>query len=49
MIASGPAYPDSSTCEEALDVIRKYKIMLPEDAEKALREEIPNSWTMWRR
>ncbi|WP_337383310.1 glycerate kinase type-2 family protein, partial [Acidaminococcus timonensis] len=41
MIASGPAYPDSSTCEEALDVIRKYKIMLPEDAEKALREETP--------
>ena len=41
MIASGPAYPDSSTCEEALEVIRKYKIMLPEDAEKALREETP--------
>lgn len=43
MIASGPAYPDTSTCEEALDVIRKYKIMLPEDAEKALREETPKT------
>ena len=43
MIASGPAYPDSSTCEEAMEVIRKFKIMLPEDAEKALREETPKT------
>ena len=43
MIASGPAYPDSSTCEEALEVIRKFKIMLPADAEKDLGEETPKT------
>ena len=43
MIASGPAYPDSSTCEEALAAIRKFKIQLPADAEQALREETPKA------
>ena len=26
MIASGPAYPDSSTCEEALAIVEKYSL-----------------------
>ena len=41
MIASGPAYPDSSTCAQALQIIEQYKIMLPEAAEKALQQETP--------
>lgn len=41
MIASGPAYPDSSTCEDAKRIIQKYKIMLPEDGMKALCVETP--------
>ena len=28
MIASGPAYPDSSTCAQALEVVRKYGLRL---------------------
>ena len=29
MIASGPAYPDSSTCEDAKEVVRRFGIELP--------------------
>lgn len=32
MIASGPAYPDSSTCAQALEVVRKYGLRLSERA-----------------
>ena len=32
MIASGPAYPDSSTCEEAAEIVRRFGIELPPDA-----------------
>jgi len=41
MIASGPAAPDSSTSDEALAVIKKYKIPLSPDIESALRSETP--------
>lgn len=41
MIASGPAYPDTSTSEQAMKIIEQYKIILPEDAEKALQQETP--------
>ena len=41
MIASGPAYPDSSTCADVEKIIRKYKIMLPEDGQEALKVETP--------
>lgn len=41
MIASGPAYPDSSTCEQALAVVRKYRLLLSGRAMELLREETP--------
>lgn len=41
MIASGPAYPDSSTCEDAKRAIAKYGLKLSEDAQKLLEEETP--------
>lgn len=41
MIASGPAYPDSSTCEEAFRIMEKYKLVLSEKAQRLLREETP--------
>lgn len=41
MIASGPAYPDSSTCEEALEIIERYGIRVSEDAKKYLGIETP--------
>ena len=41
MIASGPAYPDSSTSEEAVQIIQKYKIRLSEEAKELLDKETP--------
>ena len=41
MIASGPAYPDTSTSEDAWAVVRKYGIKLSDDAERALDIETP--------
>ena len=41
MIASGPAYPDSSTCRDALAIVEKYQIGLSEDAYQMLRRETP--------
>lgn len=41
MIASGPAYPDASTREEAESIVRRYGIRLSEAAEKALAEDTP--------
>lgn len=41
MIASGPAYPDRSTCEEALEIINKYNIRISPKAEKLLKTETP--------
>jgi len=43
MIASGPAYPDSSTCEDALSVIKKYGLSLSEEALRLLSVETPKS------
>ena len=43
MIASGPAYPDSSTCEDAARLIAKYDIQLSEHAKALLKEETPKS------
>lgn len=39
VIASGPAYPDSSTHEEAYDIIKKYKLAIPEEAFEELSRE----------
>lgn len=41
VIASGPAYPDSSTCQDALDIIEKYGLILSKKAMEAMKEETP--------
>ena len=41
MIASGPAYPDASTCEQAVHIAEKYGLRLSEQAGRLLREETP--------
>ena len=41
MIASGPAYPDSSTCAEALAIAAKYDLKLSEKAAELLSVETP--------
>ena len=43
MIASGPACPDASTCEEALAIVRKYGLSLSQQAMNLLSEETPKS------
>ena len=43
MIASGPAYPDTSTCASAQDIVRRYRLTLSEEAKKALNEETPKA------
>ena len=41
MIASGPAYPDASTCAQALELVSRYDLKLSEKARKLLAEETP--------
>ena len=41
MIASGPAYPDTSTREDAHRVIERYKVILSPEAEACLTVETP--------
>ena len=41
MIASGPAYPDSSTCEQARAIVEKYRLHLSPRAMELLGEETP--------
>ena len=43
MIASGPAYPDSSTCADAFAIAEKYSLRLTEDTRKLLAEETPKA------
>ena len=43
MIASGPSYPDQSTCRDALDVVEKYGLRLTETARELLGKETPKS------
>ena len=45
MIASGPAYPDSTTCEQALGIARKYDLKLSEKAWELLSQETPKELT----
>lgn len=40
-IASGPAYPDKSTVQEAFNILKKYKLTLKESVLKALSQETP--------
>jgi len=41
MIASGPAYPDSSTCEQAVAIAEKYKLKLTDEVKELLTKETP--------
>ena len=41
MIASGPAYPDSATCEEAVAIAEKYGLKLSDTAKELLKQETP--------
>lgn len=41
MIASGPAYPDSSTCSQAKAIVEKYELKLSEKALALLEIETP--------
>lgn len=43
MIASGPAYPDSSTCMEALQIVERYGLKLSEQATSLMEQETPKS------
>lgn len=43
MIASGPAYPDSATTEDALQVVEEYNLVLSEKAMSALRVPTPKT------
>lgn len=45
MIASGPAYPDSSTCEQASSIIEKYHLRLSAQAQALMQEETPKNLT----
>ena len=45
MIASGPAYPDSSTCETAVGITQKYQLKLSPEAEALIRTETPKELT----
>lgn len=43
MIASGPAYPDGSTCEDALAIVNKYDLELTDEMMALLRTETPKT------
>ena len=43
MIASGPAYPDSSTCQQAVEIATRYKLDLSDKAMSLIKTETPKS------
>ena len=43
MIASGPAVPDTSTCEQAVAIAEKYSLKLTDEAARLLRQETPKA------
>lgn len=43
MIASGPAYPDRSTCEQAIAIAEKYQLRLPDEAKRPMHIETPKT------
>ena len=43
MIASGPAYPDTSTCEQAIAIAEKYNLRLSDEAKKCVSIETPKA------
>ncbi len=42
-IASGPAYPDSSTGKDAMEIVRRYDLHLPPQLLNKLQEETPKA------
>lgn len=45
MIASGPAYPDASTCEQAIAIAEKYRLSLTDEVRRLLSCETPKALT----
>lgn len=43
MIASGPTCPDSSTCADAMEIVRRYDLSLNEEARRLLTVETPKA------
>ena len=43
MIASGPACPDTSTCEQAVAIAKKYHLTMPDEAWDLLHQETPKA------
>lgn len=43
MIASGPAYPDSTTCAQAMEIAERYGLRLSDDAWRCLSMETPKA------
>lgn len=43
MIASGPACPDQSTCEDALMILKKYDLKLSDEVKALLEKETPKT------
>ena len=43
MIASGPAYPDSTTCAQAMEIAERYGLRLSDDARCCLSMETPKA------
>lgn len=43
MIASGPAYPDSSTCAQAMAIAQKYQLKLTDEVKALLARETPKT------
>jgi len=43
MIASGPAYPDSSTCAQAIAIAEKYDLRLTDEVRELLTRETPKA------
>lgn len=41
MIASGPCYPDSSTCADALGIVQKYSLHVSQEVMELLNQETP--------
>ena len=45
MIASGPAYPDASTCEQTEAIAEKYQLKLSSQVQNLLKQETPKTLT----
>lgn len=45
MIASGPAYPDTSTCKQAVNIAQKYNLSLSDRVWELLKKETPKELT----